>query len=514
MRPPLSQSLTDGQRRALNEAARVEACRRGELRFLLHASQREVLQQFESTSGRFVLEKGRRWGGTWFLLVLAFMFCFRKPNTRVVYGAPTLKFLKEFVLPTLEKIRLLLPEAYRPHWNQQNSHIECHNGSYVHLFGCDDQRQADTGAGSDADLAIFDEAGATGVASLLTYIVGSIFEPQLMANIDRPVPGRMILGSSPPRIPEHVFVELADLALAAGCYAHRSIHDNPRMTPGMIQELIERKAKDEGLSSEAFVKSETWRREYLAERVIDPVLVAIPDWLEVRDTQFVALPRPKFFDATVGIDPGGNDPYYLAFTYWDFQRAALVVEDEILFRNAPHSGDVVAAAKAKERELYGTDSWTGTLHAFQRTNNKLWETTPDWLKDKWDMDAPRQPYVRWSDNNIDFCKSLYGLHGYAAIPTSKGTLELMNNETRVLVAERKVFVHPRCVAMDRHLRTATWANHRRQEYARRAGEHADGLATLNYVVRNVDRTRNPTPVWDAPRESAADRLAKAFHRRR
>jgi hypothetical protein len=502
--------LTDGQRRALNGAARGEACKRGDLRFLLHSSQLEVLRQFEETVGRFVLEKGRRWGGTWFLLALALMFCFRKPRTRVVYGAPTLKFLKEFVLPTLDKISLLLPESFRPKWNASSSHIECHNDSYVHLFGCDDQRQADTGAGSDADLAIFDEAGATGVAALLTYIITSIFEPQLMENVDRLEPGRVILGSSPPRIPEHAFTILAELAEAAGCYAHRSIMDNPRMTAAMIERLIRTKAKDEGLTPEMYVLSETWRREYLAERVVDKLLVVLPEWQDKRATCIQAVERPEFFDAHAILDPGGADPHAALFGYFHFPLAKWVIEDELLLRNSENSAELAAAVKAKESALYGTDRWDGTIRAFEEADAPLFEAMPTWMRDSWEKSAPKNPRVRWMDNNLSMCRDLYDLHGLAFIPTAKDDLNTQINNLRVMVNSDSVLIHPRCVHTDRHWRTTTWANHRRKDFARRAGEHGDLLACGIYGARNLDRQRNPFPPGYGIGPDVRDRRQRAM----
>lgn len=504
--------MTPDEKQAAWLEVHHELVRRGDLSHLLHVDQRRVRQQMRSTqSQQFVLEIARRWGKTWLMVVDAIETCLRFPGCRVPYGSSTDKSLREFILPAIAEVTKDFPPDCMPAFNSFDGHIKFPNNAHIHLFGCEDPLKARRGRGPPARKVYLDECG---FIPICLDVVENVLRPQTMHLPEEELRCSVVLGSSPAEEPDHQFTQMAEIAEAHGAYARRTIYDNPLLTPEQVENFITKGAEARGMTVEQYKKTDAFQREYMALRVIDKLLVAIPDWAEVRDTQFVALPRPRFFDATVGIDPGGNDPYYIAFTYWDFERAALVVEDEILFTNAPHSGQVVEAAKAKERELYGTSSWTGTLHAFQRTNNKLWDATPDWLKDKWDMEAPRQPYVRWSDNNIDFCKSIYGMHGYAAVPTGKDSLELMNNETRVLVSERKIFVNPKCVALDRHLRTATWANHRRQEYARRGGEHADGLATLNYIVRNIDRQRNPAPQWHLPQASAADRLAGVLHRRR
>lgn len=470
---------------------RDDRVRAGDLRHLLHADQLTVREHLLSCPAQiYVLEIARQWGKTWLLVTLAVEDCLRYPGCRVAYGSSTSKSLQEYIIPTIAAVTEDFPEDCRPVFDSYRNRWKFPNGSWISLFGCEDMLKARRSRGPKARRIILDEAG---FIPILQRVVENVLLPQLTRLAPEDTPHSFILGSSPAEEPDHPFTALAEIAEANAALSNRSIYDNPQLTSAQIENLITKLAQAKGLSPEAYIKSDVWKREYLARRVIDKNLVAIPDWAEVRSTQFVALPRPQFFDATVGLDPGGVDPYYIAFTYWDFARAALVVEDEINFPNAPHSGQVIAAAKAKELELYGTNTWNGTLHAFQRTNRELWDATPDWLRDKWDEEAPRQPYVRWSDNNIDFCKSIYGMHGYAAVPTGKGTLEVMNNETRVMVAAKQVFVHPRCVVMDRHLRTATWANHRRQEYARRGGEHADGLATLNYIVRNIDRQRNPMP---------------------
>ena len=487
----------------VHEAAKVVKAERGQLEWLLHSDQRDVLSQWRaSTAGRFVLETGRRWGKTYFLLCVSLMACFSRPRSRVVYGAPTLKHLKEFVLPTLDTIAALLPETVRPRFNVTNSHIECFNGSWIHLFGADDQRQADTGVGSDAVLAVFDECGANGVASLLAYIIKSIFRPSLMMT-----GGRILLASSPARIPEHEFTRMTEQAEANGAHAHRTIYDNPRLTPEMREAFIAADALDEGLTVEAYMQTDTFRREYLAERVVDKLLVVLPEWADKRSTCIRVVERPEFFDAHVILDPGGADPHAVLFGYWHFGLARWVLEDELLMRDSESSLDVSEAIKAKERALYGTDRWDGTVRAFEEQDEPLLAALPDWMREKWAKESPRNPRVRWMDaSSLILCRDLYSLHGLAFVPTAKDNLAAQVNNLRVLVRGEEVLMHPRCVHTDRHWRTTTWANHRRKEFARRSGEHGDLLACGIYGARNLDKQRDPTPANRKPQ-------SPVFHRR-
>jgi hypothetical protein len=476
---------------------------------LLHIDQQRVFQQWMgSTAGRFVLEIGRRWGKTFLLLCIAIMTAGRTKG-RVVYGAPTLKHLKEFVLPTFDKIAATAPPHLRPRFNSTNSHIELPRGGWVHLFGCDDQRQADTGVGSDAELAVFDEAGANSVASLLGYIIKSIFRPSLLMT-----GGRILLGSSPARIPEHEFTVMTEQAEARGAYAHRTIYDNPRLSDAQREDFIRTDAEDEGLPVEEYKATDTFRREYMAERVVDKMLVVLPEWAAKRDLLRVAVARPEFFDGMTVLDPGGADPHGVLLGYWHFQLAKWVIEDELLLVNGENSEDLSEAIKAKEKEHWGTTLWDGTLHAFERSNATLWEAVPEWMRDKWDQEAPRQPRSRWMDGaNQILCRNLYELHKMAFIPTAKDNKQAQVNNLRVMLKREEVLLHPRCIHTDRHFRTTTWANYRRETYARRANEHGDLVDCAVYGARNLDRQRNPTPkALGGPRAlTAVEKLARAIN---
>lgn len=520
---PLTKDELRSKFSALSPAARQETlrlvieggCRQGDLTPLFHADQLSVFEKWQANQGRrFVLEIARRWGKTYFLLCVALMVAIRTGG-RVVYGAPTLRHLKEFVLPTLDVIAQHFPADCRPRFNSTNSHIEVAGGGWVHLFGADDIRQADTGAGSDAELAIFDECGANGMASILGYIIKSIFGPSLLMT-----GGGVLLGSSPARIPDHEFTALAEMAEAQGCYVRRTIHDNPRLSEAQKRAFIESDAKDEGLTVEQYMATDTFRREHLAERVIDRLLVVLPEWANVRETQFAPIERPEFFDAQVILDFGGVDPHAAHFGYWHFPLGAYVIEDEVLLRDGENTEALVRALKAKESQLWGTDRWEGTLRAFEERQHGI--MVPEWMLAQQRAEAPTQPRIRWADNDIQLCRDLHELHGYSVVPTQKDNLELQVNRLRLLVGEKKVFVHPRCVHTDRHWRGTTWANHRRADFARKANEHGDLLATGVYGVRNLNRQRNPFPpgyglpegvrLRQPKQESAADRLAKTYRR--
>lgn len=473
----------------------------GALHFLLHAGQLEALVAFENAKGsRFVLEVARKWGKTWMLLVVAFMACLKTPRVRVVYGAPTLKHLAEFVLPVFEALAGEFPTHLRPRWNQQKSHIEFHNGSWIHLFGADDKRKADNGRGPAAVLAIFDEAG---FCPLLRYVLRSVFRPSLLHS-----GGRTLVASTPAELPDHDFTAIAELAETNGAYFNRDVWSNPLLTKEQIQKFIEEDARDEGISVEAYMDSDTFKREYLAQRVINRMLVAVPEWADMRASRFVRVPRPPLFRGHTVLDFGGNDPHAAIFGYWH-PELGFVVERDLLLTKDERSRLFADAIKQREKEVWGTDLWDGSLPALatEHLNEAFRGEVPDWLLPEVDREAPPQPWLRINDVHPELARHLYTV-GLASAPVHKsgpaGTIspkQFMVQEFRNIVRDGQFWVDPSCVDLDRHLRTTTWANEKRREWARRGGEHGDLLDCAVYFVRGGSRA---IPVPAKPRVFAGD----------
>lgn len=488
-----SPALSNSEREELQSALHHEFWRRGMLRWKLHSSQQEVYDSIARCGDkRFVLEISRQWGKTWLLTTIAVETCLRTPGVRVVYGAPTLKHLAEFVLPTFYAITQDAPSECRGRWDQGKGHWVFPNGSYVHLFGADDRRKASRGRGPKAALVIFDECGFT---PILMHVLDDIFKAQTLHS-----GGRTLLGSTPAEEPDHDFSTIAAIAETNGNYARRTVYDNPLLTPEVIEGFIQQGARDKGLTREEYIETDTFRREYLAERVINKLLVVVPEWEKARAKCVVDVPRPRFFNAQVVLDFGGVDPHAAQFGYWHFELAAYVVEDELLLHKGENTAELVQAIKAKETELYGTKLWDGTLRVTtEEATEELLANIPDWMADIVRKSSKRdsQPFARWCDNNIQLARDMYQLHQLALIPTAKDNKELQVNNVRVNISEHKILLHPRCVHSDRHLRTTTWKDHKRKDFARKNGEHGDLVDTLCYGQRNLDK-RNPdtTPKTD------------------
>lgn len=482
----------------VERAATDELWRRGILApWKLHAAQLIIYNLIlAAASSRFVMEIARRFGKTWLLVLIAIEVCQRNPGCRVVYGAPTLKHLEVFIIPTFEALTEDAPSDCKPWFDSKRGHWKFPNGSHVHLFGADDKTKANRGRGAGAILCIFDECGFTRV---LKYVLRSVLRPQLLHTRRKKgtFHGMTLLASTPAEEPDHDFTIIAERAEAQGTYARRTIFDNPLLTEEEKEQYLADDAKEEGLSPEAYKKSDDYRREWLAERVINKLLVVMgEDWEQSREKSFALYEelrgkRPEYFDAATTLDFGGHDPHAALFDYWHFPRAVLVVEDELLLRDGENTEQLQAAIKAKEAELWGVNKWEGTLRAYE--DEELLKNLPDWVLDKVNERAPTQPYVRWCDNNIQLARDLHELHGLTFIPTAKDNKELQVNKTRVMMRAIQIAVNPKCVHLARHLTGTVWQNAKRRDYMRKAGEHGDLLDALIYRVRNIDRQRNPFP---------------------
>ena len=481
---------------------REQAWRGGDLTWLMHGGQREawdVVLRFinnPASSNVFVMEIARQWGKTFFCLLVSLMIAIRT-GERCVYGAPTLQMLREFILPTFDAIAATAPEDIRPRFNVATSRIETHTGGHIHLIGADDQRKADRGRGPRAAFAVFDEGGNEGVGNLLRYIVSKVFEPAFQRT-----GGKCILPSTPAATPDHEFTAMTEEAEARGEHLHRTIYDNPDLSPERIDDIIAKAARTAGKSVEEFKKTPEFQREYLAKRVIERSLVVLPEWADKRDKLLRAIERPEFFRGLSTLDFGGVDPHMVQLAYWhptlptgDGGQGAYVIEYEDLMLSPCNTLELQQRAKALETEAWGVKQWAGTMAAARDEQlQEFRDRIPPWLQGvlKAQVDGDGQPWMRVCDNDVQLARDLYELHSLAFVPTAKDDKQLQVNNLQVGISREAVYVHPRCVHTDRHFRTTTWADHKRTTYARRGGEHGEGVDCAVYGLRNIDK-RDPTP---------------------
>ena len=432
------------------EAAVSEAWYRNRLNFKLHAAQKVLQESYEALKGQlFVANCSRQWGKSFWAVKVAIETAQSGPKKQIRYGAAFQSDLEEFILPAFEKILDDCPEELKPKFNSKTSSFLFRNGSRIKLVGLD--KKPNGLRGNTLDLIIIDECG---FVTNLDYLYKSVIVP---STLHRPN-CKIIFISTPPSTPAHPFVDYIQKAEREGGYVKLDIYTNPLITEADIERMANELG---GKDSTAF------KRECLCQLVVEGDLAIIREW----DDKFIQeIPRDEYFgyyhkyDA---MDMGRKDFTALLFGYYDFKRAAIIVEDEITMHGPTWTTITLKdAILEKEKELWWDQKSNEVMKIFRRVAD---------------------------NNNPHLIMDLNQLHGIHFIETTKESLEAMVNEVRVMVARGQILVNPKCKQLIGCLKYGIWDDKRR-EFARAKGTygHYDHLAALIYWVRNLSKT-NPIP---------------------
>ena len=471
-------------RLALRRELRRELWRRGDqASYLLDISgptggQQEWVRMLEATppGGWSALEVSRQRGKTF--CVLAWMFGrLGRANMRGVFCAQTGQNADKIASTFLTEIESDLP----PEWNVRfvDGEVRFANGSEVAVYGTDNM-QFRRSRGRNAHIVVLSEAGF--YADLVA--VEQVYVPQLQTT-----GGIGVYESSPAETPAHEFSARCDALALVQRYAHDTFWSNPRIDhEAVIHGEMERLA----MTREELLESSAFRREYLAQRIVETTRAALPAWDEAAQREgILELPRPPHFDAYVSFDWGWQpDPSFGIWGWHDVASSRIVVEEECEWR-AKTLSEIAADAKAIELRLYGADRFDGTLLG---AKDFLERTVPDvWLSKCISDKAPRQPYLRVGDNDVQLLAEMSGPHGYAIMPTDKADKHLQVDNINMLIRQRRLIVHPRCKRLLAQMSGTLW-NKARTEWERTSLDHGEGVDCLVYLGRNVRWHRDCRPV--------------------
>jgi hypothetical protein len=279
--------------------------------------------------------------------------------------------------------------------------------------------------------------------------------------------GKIYLISTPSLSSTHEFIQkYVKPAESMDQLIKFTIYDNPLLTKEKIQKVINNYPLKE--------KDPQFRREYLCEIVDASENAVIPKFSLFEHKITGVQNRPVFYDRYVAADIGFRDLTVFLFAYYDYEKQIIVVEDELVIHGADNLITHVIANKIheKEKELY----W----------DNRVNEVKPATL--------------RVMDNDLKLINELQLLHGLNFTATEKTNKEIYINMLRMDITREKIMIHPRCVHLLYHLRSASW-NKKRTDFERLPdikdntlkGGHADALDACIYLIRNVMRSKNPFP---------------------
>jgi hypothetical protein len=426
---------------------------RGRLGYKLHPVQKKMMASYVSHSDEItVIACSRRLGKSFLLCTLAVEKCIQTPHAIVKYVCPTKKQVKEVVEDIMRLLLEDCPPEMKPEFKYNDYKYVFPNGSEIKMAGTDGGHHENL-RGSKCDLWIVDEAG---FCDELTYVVNSILAPTADTT-----GGRGILASTPSKSTDHEFVEnfLRPAEMKEKLIKY-TIYDNPMLSKAKIQEIIDRFPLKE--------KDAEFRREYLCEVINNSDLSIIPEFTtEIEESIVKDLSRPPFYDAYVSMDIGFKDLTVVLFGYYDFKNGVLVIEDEFV-----QDGRVLLIGPFAE--------------AIRKKEEKLWTST---LSGEF-----RPPFLRVADNNnLIMLNQLTHDHNILFIPTAKDNKDAHLNNVRMMIANKQLIINPRCKTLIYHLRNGCW-NRARKDFARSpdAG-HYDAIDSLIYLVRNVQKQKNPYP---------------------
>lgn len=432
----------------------------GHLQWKLHDVQKKMAKAyFDQNTEITVIACSRRLGKSYLLCLLAIEQCLKYPNSIVKYVCPKKNMVKTILQPIIKDITKDCPAELKPEYKINEYMYVFPNGSQIQMAGTDNGHH-ETLRGGRSELWIVDEAG---FCDELSYVVKTILAPTADTT-----GGRGILASTPSKTSDHDFiVDFLLPTLDKNQLIKYTIYDNPLITKEKLATIINRYPLKE--------KDPEFRREYLCEVINNSDLAIVPEFTKELEEKVVKeWERPPFYDSYVSMDIGGKDLTVVLFGYYDFLNAKLVIEDELVFGKSIENKSVpefridhfAQAVDKKEKQL-----WSHPLSG---------EFKP--------------PYLRVSDNNnVIFLSDLAYKYNLVFTPTRKDNKEAVLNTMRVMIADERIIINPRCKTLIRHLRNGTWAKNKKDFSRSVENGHWDGVAALMYMVRNIQEAKNPYP---------------------
>jgi len=410
----------------------------------MYGAMRKFLDGHISSNGlKFVLNCSRRFGKTFTLQVLADEFCRKNPGVHVRFAAPSKTQLKLIIHPNMAKILSTCPTALKPKWRTGDSMYLYHNGSQLHLAGCDDTESMEALRGTESHLNIVTEGGSI---SRLKYLLKDILIPQTLTT-----KGKTFIDSTPPPDPHHYFNILIDEAKQKGNYIMRTIMDNTSLSEETRETFIDEAGG---------INDPTCRREYFCERTRDEdnaIITQFKPTVHVRD--FEIPDKFSYYDKYMALDLGLVDKSVCIFGFYNHTDGKLYLQDEVV--------------------MFGKSMTSYSLgETIRKKKNGLWDHYPT--------------YLQVSDNNNLIALNDMNLKsGLSFTPTRKNTLHGMVSNLNNLFQRDRIVIHPRCVELIGSVDAGVW-DKRKASFGRHPiWGHFDALAALMYLALNLNQSRNP-----------------------
>lgn len=431
---------------------------RGELRFLLHDAQRIIYDDFYKMNNReTVLLCARRFGKSFLGLILCLEFAIRNPRTIVRFIPPEIKQAFGICMPTMNKLEQLWPAGLIQYVASEKA-WRIGRGSWLYLGGFDSQK--DASRGSEASFIVCDEAGFTNPEEY-NYILKSVLKPQMLTTR-----GKMLILSTPPRIPSHPFMveTVADAKLENRLHTY-TIYDNPMLDE---EQIAEAKRDCGGEDTEDF------KREYLCQVVRSASMAVIQRWNDSRIENF------------------DLDDYWYRIIVGDFGGTRdLTVLHAIAYRfRSGCDGDVLIV----DERVFDSNTTTAEIVKGLHELHSLYIKTSK---------APEQDQTAYLDCPGQLQVDLNSLHNVQVRIPLKDEFHSGVNLINSFVNSGRLKVHPRCKFTILTFDSARF-NDRRTDYIRNPIlGHCDAIASAIYGIRHVNKIDDGSPIPRVQKETQA-----------
>jgi hypothetical protein len=415
----------------------------GNLRWKLYPDQREVYDFVSGCKERIiVVEIARQFGKTFTLSLIAIETAIRNPGWAIRFVSGDQKALRKAVGPNFSEILADCPRHLRPVWNSMDGVYRFPNGAEIH-FGSANDGRADSNRGQRAHACFVEEAG---FVDDLDYLVTSVLLPQT-----KTTGGQIIMISTPSVTPAHAWETFCTRTKTTGSHILRTIDDDKHTSEREKEILIREMGGRE--SSRA-------RRELWCEHIVDETRAVCPEFDRERAARLVYDAPPQTYEQPlVALDLGWADKTGVLFGYYDFRRAKLVIQDELLLtRN--RTDELVAKSKAVEARL-------------------------------WPEPRRREP-SRVCDAPLLVVNDISVFHKWPVAAPAKDDLDAMVNELRLWTQADRLHIDPRCRGLVAQLQAAIWDSGRKK-FERTTEGHSDLVAALIYMIRSAPVFENCYP---------------------
>ena len=434
---------------ALQKYAKAQLFAKGDLSWILHTGQIDIYEKIKAlppTTKQALIFCARRFGKSYLASVLAIETALKKPNSQILFLAPTRTQIVAILSPVFREILSHAPDGIcSPLKSEYRYNFS--NGSSIILSGAETPESL---RGYKADLVIVDESASIGSEDF-QYIMKSVLTPMLLHS-----KGKILHLTTPsPQVNHPLHSELLPQCEANGAFWRKTVWDNPLLTREDVLGFM----KDLGGEH-----SEAFRREALCliERASSSLIVPeFDNTINVAGTatqsECNALPLPDYANHLkylTAIDWGGIRDYTgVLLLAYDFPNDTILVLDECFISPNTNSTDIVK--QVLEMELRNSVEPSGRV-----------------------IDAMGQQRVDLESQGLLF-----------DFPVKQ---EVRAGVNFLRMEMPRVRIAPKCIHTIRTLEYASWDKQGKAFSRSPELGHCDLLATLVYGVRALDRS-NPLP---------------------